>query len=130
MSTEKDAGQSGKKGVVLVVAALVLIAGISYVGMGWFQPQERTQSRLALSAASVRTGTTTDETAHYRELLRQDNDQGAAEAEKTIHPSWPVFPVAWISPSKTQTREKPANPVTTKNAQHGKITGRRRHSNA
>lgn len=82
MSTEKDAGQSGKKGVVLVVAALVLIAGISYVGMGWFQPQERTQSRLALSAASVRTGTTTDETAHYRELLRQDNDQGAAEAEK------------------------------------------------
>ncbi|HDK2368850.1 TPA: conjugal transfer protein TraO, partial [Escherichia coli] len=62
--------------------ALVLIAGISYVGMGWFQPQERTQSRLALSAASVRTGTTTDETAHYRELLRQDNDQGAAEAEK------------------------------------------------
>ncbi|EGA7688095.1 conjugal transfer protein TraO, partial [Salmonella enterica] len=38
--------------------------------------------RLALSAASVRTGTTTDETAHYRELLRQDNDQGAAEAEK------------------------------------------------
>ncbi|EEV3470471.1 conjugal transfer protein TraO [Escherichia coli] len=82
MSTEKDAGQSGKKGVVLVVAVLVLIAGISYVGMGWFQPQERTQSRLALSAASVRTGTTTDETAHYRELLRQDNDQGAAEAEK------------------------------------------------
>ncbi|UTP05967.1 conjugal transfer protein TraO [Escherichia coli] len=82
MSTEKDAGQSGKKGVVLVVATLVLIAGISYVGMGWFQPQERTQSRLALSAASVRTGTTTDETAHYRELLRQDNDQGAAEAEK------------------------------------------------
>ncbi|ECE3452559.1 hypothetical protein C9F77_19845 [Salmonella enterica] len=82
MSTEKDAGQSGKKGVVLVVAALVLIAGISYVGMGWFQPQERTQSRLTLSAASVRTGTTTDETAHYRELLRQDNDQGAAEAEK------------------------------------------------
>lgn len=82
MSTEKDAGQSGKKGVVLVVAALVLIAGISYVGMGWFQPQERTQSRLALSAASVRTGTTTDETAHYRELLRQDNYQGAAEAEK------------------------------------------------
>ena len=82
MSTEKDAGQSGKKGVVLVVAALVLIAGISYVVMGWFQPQERTQSRLALSAASVRTGTTTDETAHYRELLRQDNDQGAAEAEK------------------------------------------------
>ncbi|HAV9945802.1 TPA: conjugal transfer protein TraO [Escherichia coli] len=82
MSTEKDAGQSGKKGVVLVVAALVLIAGISYVGMGWFQPQERTQSRLALSAASVRTGTTTDETAHYRELLRQDNAQGAAEAEK------------------------------------------------
>ncbi|EMY7336931.1 conjugal transfer protein TraO [Escherichia coli] len=82
MSTEKDAGQSGKKGVVLVVAALVLIAGISYVGMGWFQPQERTQSRLALSAASIRTGTTTDETAHYRELLRQDNDQGAAEAEK------------------------------------------------
>ncbi|ENR0008005.1 TPA: conjugal transfer protein TraO [Escherichia coli] len=82
MSTEKDAGQSGKKGVVLVVAALVLIAGISYVGMGWFQPQERTQSRLALSAASVRAGTTTDETAHYRELLRQDNDQGAAEAEK------------------------------------------------
>ncbi|MEF4912159.1 conjugal transfer protein TraO [Escherichia coli] len=82
MSTEKDAGQSGKKGVVLVVAALVLIAGISYVGMGWFQPQERTQSRLALSAVSVRTGTTTDETAHYRELLRQDNDQGAAEAEK------------------------------------------------
>lgn len=82
MSTEKDAGQSGKKGVVLVVAALVLIAGISYVGMSWFQPQERTQSRLALSAASVRTGTTTDETAHYRELLRQDNDQGAAEAEK------------------------------------------------
>ncbi|EEG1854914.1 conjugal transfer protein TraO [Salmonella enterica] len=82
MSKEKDAGQSGKKGVVLVVAALVLIAGISYVGMGWFQPQERTQSRLALSAASVRTGTTTDETAHYRELLRQDNDQGAAEAEK------------------------------------------------
>ncbi|HAX4915923.1 TPA: conjugal transfer protein TraO [Escherichia coli] len=82
MSTEKDAGQSGKKGVVLVVAALVLIAGISYVGMGWFRPQERTQSRLALSAASVRTGTTTDETAHYRELLHQDNDRGAARAEQ------------------------------------------------
>lgn len=82
MSTEKDAGQSGKKGVVLVAAVLVLIAGIIYLVTGWTRPQERTQSRLALSAASLRTGTTTDETAHYRELLRQDNDQGAAEAEK------------------------------------------------
>ncbi|HCT2590084.1 TPA: conjugal transfer protein TraO [Escherichia coli] len=82
MSTEKDAGQSGKKGVVLVAAALVLIAGISYVGMGWFRPQERTQSRLALSAAATRTTTTADETAHYRELLHQDNDRGAARAEQ------------------------------------------------
>lgn len=82
MSTEKDAGQSGKKGVVLVVAALVLIAGISYVGMGWLHPQERTQSRIALSAAATRTNTTADETAHYRELLHQDNDRGAARAEQ------------------------------------------------
>ena len=82
MSTEKDAGQSGKKGVVLVVAALVLIAGISYVGMGWLHPQERTQSRLALSATATRTNTTADETAHYRELLHQDNDRGAARAEQ------------------------------------------------
>ena len=92
MSTEKDAGQSGKKtterfitGLARLITGLVVIAGLGYCGISWYSwlhPQERTQSRLALSAAATRTNTTADETAHYRELLHQDNDRGAARAEQ------------------------------------------------
>ncbi len=82
MSEEQDtAAKSGKKLSALLVMGGVIIIGGGYLLLTWLSPEN------AASLSSVNINSTTSgggrnvmETQHYRDLLRADNERGAAEA--------------------------------------------------
>lgn len=84
MSAEQEqdtAAKSGKKLSALLVMGGVIIIGGGYLLLTWLSPEN------AASLSSVNINSTTSgggrnvmETQHYRDLLRADNERGAAEA--------------------------------------------------
>ena len=82
MSEEQDtAAKSGKKLSALLVMGGLIIIGVGYLLLTWLSPEN------AASLSSVNINSTTSgggrnvmETQHYRDLLRADNERGAAEA--------------------------------------------------
>lgn len=81
MDAEQDAGKSGKKLTSLIGLLLVTLLGGGYLALSWFnQDSDGTRSAVNLNSTLTGTGSGVTETPRYRELLKADNDRGAAAA--------------------------------------------------
>lgn len=81
MDAEQDAGKSGKKLTSLIGLLLVTLLGGGYLALSWFnQDSDGTRSAVNLNSTLTGTGNGVTETPRYRELLKEDNDRGAAAA--------------------------------------------------
>lgn len=100
MSAEQEqdtAAKSGKKLSALLVMGGVIIIGGGYLLLTWLSPEN------AASLSSVNINSTTSgggrnvmETQHYRDLLRADNERGAAEALRNNETFIASLPGDWI----------------------------------
>lgn len=83
MSTEQEAGKSGKKLGSIIALTLLIVAGVGYLLISWLGPQNSAgPSTVNLNSATTGSGGSAPESPRYRELLRADNEQGAAAAKR------------------------------------------------
>ncbi|ECI4532043.1 conjugal transfer protein TraO [Salmonella enterica subsp. diarizonae] len=83
MDAEQDAGKSGKKLSTLIGLGLVTLLGGGYLFLSWFnQDSSGTRSAVNLNRTMTGAGQGVVETPRYRELLKADNDRGAAAAAR------------------------------------------------
>lgn len=84
MSAEQDAGRNGKKLVSIIgLSLLVIVAGGYWLLSWWNHDNNGTGSAVNLNGTASSAGTVTTETPRYRELLKDSNDRGAAEAARS-----------------------------------------------
>ncbi|MGJ3289482.1 conjugal transfer protein TraO [Klebsiella sp. PL-2018] len=107
MSEEQEAGSSGKKLFSLIGLGLLTVLGGGYLLISWLGPQnDAGASAVNLNRATSGSGGSTPESPRYRELLKADNEQGAAAAKRQ-HTTF----IASL-PMGLDSHETPAPPVT------------------
>ena len=120
MANENDAKHDKKLTLGLICAAVLAVVGGSYFLWTWLTSPPPEQSRLDLTRVTVASRTTSTESAAYRALLNQYNENGAAAA-KTQNNSF----IASI-PMEQQTVATPV--AVAKNAPQRETTSRRSSS--
>ncbi|WP_387691544.1 conjugal transfer protein TraO [Photorhabdus sp. RM71S] len=81
MSIEQDAASDGKKTLVLIIGVVIVLAAITYLGYGWFNQSDVSDSQYNLNRVANNAPVTSQESHQYRALLRLSNQKGAEEAE-------------------------------------------------
>ncbi len=83
MSAEQDAGKSGKKLAALLGLSSIILFGGSYIAFSKLSGSNSDmQSAVNINSAASGGTRSVTETPHYRELLRADNERGAAAAAR------------------------------------------------
>ncbi|EEJ4252319.1 conjugal transfer protein TraO [Salmonella enterica subsp. enterica serovar 4,[5],12:b:-] len=83
MSAEQDAGKSGKKLATLLVLGGIILSGGGYILFTLLSDSDSNmQSVVNINSATNGGVRSINETPHYRELLRADNERGAAAAAR------------------------------------------------
>lgn len=92
MSAEQDAGKSGKKLAALLGLGSIILFGGGYIAFSKLSGSNSDmQSAVNINSAASGGTRSVTETPHYRELLRADNERGAATQPAIIRRSLPVF---------------------------------------
>ncbi len=79
MSAEQDAGKSGKKLAALLGLGSIILFGGGYIAFSKLSGSNSDmQSAVNINSAASGGTRSVTETPHYRELLRADNERGAA----------------------------------------------------
>ena len=83
MSAEQDAGKSGKKLAALLGLGSIILFGGGYIAFSKLSGSNSDmQSAVNINSAASGGTRSVTETPHYRELLRADNERGAAAAAR------------------------------------------------
>lgn len=83
MRAEQDAGTSGKKLAALIGLGGILLFGGGYIAVSALSENDGDmRSAVNINSAANGGGRSVTETPHYRELLRADNERGAAAAAR------------------------------------------------
>ncbi|WP_337263681.1 MULTISPECIES: conjugal transfer protein TraO [unclassified Serratia (in: enterobacteria)] len=81
MSTEKDVSRDVKKtGIVIGTVVFSVIAG-GYLLVSWMNTPPPPASRINVDKAAGGSGKATPESPHYQEILRENNAEGAKQAQ-------------------------------------------------
>lgn len=92
MSAEQDAGKSGKKLAALLGLGSIILFGGGYIAFSKLSGSNSDmQSAVNINSAASGGTRSVTETPHYRELLRADNERGAAAAARNNQTFMPVF---------------------------------------
>lgn len=129
MSTEQDAGKNGKKLFSIITLAGFVILAAGYWLISWLHHDNTAaDSAVNLNGATSSAGTLTTETPRYRELLKDSNDKGAADAARNNSSFIASLPVGLDSsepPADKRPQTQPSPPPV-----QPPITGRQDVSSA
>lgn len=80
MAAEKDVSRDAKKSVIVVAAVFSVIAG-GFLLISWLSAPPPSASRINVDKAAGGSGKTAPESAQYRQVLRENNVEGARHAQ-------------------------------------------------
>ncbi|MDO2048497.1 conjugal transfer protein TraO, partial [Escherichia coli] len=109
MSAEQDAGKSGKKLAALLGLSSIILFGGSYIAFSKLSGSNSDmQSAVNINSAASGGTRSVTETPHYRELLRADNERGAAAAARNNQTFIASLPQGLDIPDTPEKQQQPA----------------------
>ncbi|ELE5423243.1 conjugal transfer protein TraO, partial [Shigella sonnei] len=109
MSAEQDAGKSGKKLAALLGLSSIILFGGSYIAFSKVSGSNSDmQSAVNINSAASGGTRSVTETPHYRELLRADNERGAAAAARNNQTFIASLPQGLDIPDTPEKQQQPA----------------------
>lgn len=83
MSAEKDVSRDAKKTVIIVAAVIFSVIAGGFLLASWLSAPPPAVSRINVDKAAGGAGKTAPESAQYRKILRENNADGARQAQAT-----------------------------------------------
>ncbi|HDK0518188.1 TPA: conjugal transfer protein TraO, partial [Escherichia coli] len=109
MSAEQDAGKSGKKLAALLGLGSIILFGGGYIAFSKLSGSNSDmQSAVNINSAASGGTRSVTETPHYRELLRADNERGAAAAARNNQTFIASLPQGLDIPDTQEKQQQPA----------------------
>lgn len=109
MSAEQDAGKSGKKLAALLGLGSIILFGGGYIAFSKLSGSNSDmQSAVNINSAASGGTRSVTETPHYRELLRADNERGAAAAARNNQTFIASLPQGLDIPDTPEKQQQPA----------------------
>ncbi|ELQ9914440.1 conjugal transfer protein TraO, partial [Escherichia coli] len=109
MSAEQDAGKSGKKLAALLGLGSIILFGVGYIAFSKISGSNSDmQSAVNINSAASGGTRSVTETPHYRELLRADNERGAAAAARNNQTFIASLPQGLDIPDTPEKQQQPA----------------------
>lgn len=83
MSAEKDVSRDAKKTIFIVATVIFSVIAAGFLLVSWVNTPPPAASRINVDKVAGGTGKTAPESAHYQKILRENNADGAKQAQAT-----------------------------------------------